>query len=82
MNTKLLHTVTLGTMLTLAAGPYALAMDHSADGPLEDGARGDGAGAGRRGRPSPEIRKAVVKGYTLTYTLIDMKKMMAASPRR
>ena len=26
-----------------------------------------------------EIRTAVVSGYTLTYTLIDMKKMMAAS---
>ena len=29
MKTKLLHTVTLGTLLTLAAGPHALAMDHS-----------------------------------------------------
>ncbi len=84
MNRKLLHTVTLGTMLTLTVAPAAFAMDHSAMGhgsmgattaamPAKDAAEKPAAS-------TPEIRKVVVNGYTLTYSLIDMKQMMAAAP--
>jgi len=76
MNTKLLYSVTLGTMLSLAAAPYTLAMDHSKMG---HGAMAATSAAEAPAPASPEIRKVVVKGYTLTYTLIDMKQMMAAS---
>ena len=81
MKTKLLHTVTLGTILALTAAPYALAMDHSK---MDHSAMGHGTAAALPGAaptdaPSSEIRTAVVNGYTLTYTLIDTKKMMAAS---
>jgi len=77
MHKNLLHTVTLGALLTLSAAPYAGAADHSK---MDHAAMGHGAAAAEKPAPaSTEIRKAVVKGYTLTYTLIDMKKMMAAS---
>ena len=77
MKTKLFHTVTLGTMLTLAVGPHALAMDHSK---MDHSKMGHGAtAAAPADAASREIRTAVVNGYTLTYTLIDTKKMMAAS---
>jgi len=82
MNTKLLHTITLGALLALAAAPYANAMDHSG---MDHSAMGHGAmaaatpAAEKPATASQEIRTVVVKGYTLTYTLIDMKKMMAAS---
>ena len=77
MKTKLLHTVTLGTILALAGAPYALAMDHSK---MDHSAMGHGtAAAAPADAASREIRTAVVNGYTLTYTLIDTKKMMAAS---
>ena len=76
MKTKLLHTVTLGTILALTAAPYALAMDHSK---MDHSAMGHGSAAAPADAASLEIRTAVVNGYTLTYTLIDTKKMMAAS---
>lgn len=81
MKTKFLHTVTLGALFTLAAAPCALAMDHSG---MDHSQMGHGATAATPAAEapapaSPEIRTVVVKGYTLTYTLIDMKKMMAAS---
>ena len=76
MNAKLLHTVTLGTLLTLTGAPYALAMDHSK---MDHSAMGHGSAAAPADAASLEIRTAVVNGYTLTYTLIDTKKMMAAS---
>ncbi len=77
MKTKLLNTVTLGALLTLAAAPCAFAMDHSKMG---HGAMAPTPAAEAPTPANTEIRTAVVKGYTLTYTLIDMKKMMAASP--
>ena len=79
---KMLHTVTLGTILALTAAPYALAMDHSK---TDHSAMGHGSAAATPPAAAPadaaslEIRTAVVNGYTLTYTLIDTKKMMAAS---
>jgi len=83
MKAKLMHTVTLGTMLALTAAPNAFAtdyaqMDHSKMG------HGSAATAPATGTPATatankEIRTAVVNGYTLIYTLIDMKQMMAAS---
>jgi len=76
MKTKLLHTVTLGTMLTLTAAPNVLAMDHSKMG---HGAAVATAAAEKPAPANQEIRTAVVNGYTLTYTLIDMKQMMAAA---
>jgi hypothetical protein len=83
MKTKLMHTATLGTLLTLAVALPALAMDHSAMGHGSTGALPAVVAANppaeQPAGKSPEIRKAVVKGYTLTYTLIDMKQLMAAS---
>jgi hypothetical protein len=77
MKTNLLHTVMLGTMLTLAAAPTATAMDHSK---MDHSKMGHGTtAAAPADAASREIRTAVVNGYTLTYTLIDTKKMMAAS---
>jgi len=77
MKTKLLHTVTLGTLLTLAAAPNAMAMDHSK---MDHSKMGhEAAAAAPADAASRQIRTAVVSGYTLTYTLIDTKKMMAAS---
>jgi len=83
MNAKLLLTVTLGALLTFMAAPYALAMDHSK---MDHSAMGHGSAAATAtpaaapaDAASREIRTAVVNGYTLTYTLIDTKKMMAAS---
>jgi hypothetical protein len=81
MKTKLLHTVALGALLTLTAASYALAMDHSK---MDHSAMGHGStaampAAAPADAPSGEIRKSVVNGYTLTYNLIDMKQMMAAS---
>jgi hypothetical protein len=81
MNTKLLHTVTLGALLTLASAPYAFAIDHSQ---MDHSKMGHGtAAAPAAEKPeaaNKEIRTAVVNGYTLTYTLIDIKQMMASSP--
>jgi len=77
MKTKLLYTVTLGTILAFTSAPYALAMDHSK---MDHSAMGHGStAAAPADAASREIRTAVVNGYTLTYTLIDTKKMMAAS---
>ena len=77
MNAKLLHTVTLGALLALTAAPYALAVDHST---MDHSAMGHGTmAAAPADAASREIRTAVVNGYTLAYTLIDTKKMMAAS---
>ena len=84
MKTKLLHTVTLGALLTLTTAPYALAMDHSK---MDHSAMGHGTMAAAPPPPaaekpavnSKEIRTAVVNGYTLVYTLIDMNQMMASS---
>ena len=76
MNKKLLHTVTLGTMLILAAAPRAFAMDHSQMG---HGSTAAMPAAEKPATANQEIRKVVVDGYTLTYTLIDMKQMMASS---
>jgi hypothetical protein len=81
MNKKLLHTVTLGTMLTLATVPYAQAIDHSQMDHSQMG-HGSMAAAPAAEKPAPanqEIRKVVVNGYTLRYELIDMKKLMASS---
>jgi hypothetical protein len=78
MNTKLLYSVTLGTMLTLTAASHAVAMDHSKMG-HGTAAAAPAATAENPAAASKEIRTAVVKGYTLTYTLIDTRKMMAAS---
>jgi len=82
MKTKLMHTITLGTMLTLTAAPNAFAadyaqMDHSQMG---HGSAATAPAAGMPATANKEIRTAVVNGYTLIYTLIDMKQMMAASP--
>ena len=84
MNTKLLHTVTLGALLALTTAPYAAAVDHSQ---MDHSKMGHGtaaaaqpAGTAQPAAASLDIRKAVVSGYTLTYTLIDVKKQMAASP--
>jgi hypothetical protein len=82
MNKKLLHTVTLGTMLTLTAGPYALAMDHSGMDHSKMGRGTMSAETPADEQPaaaSREIRTVVVNGYTLTYTLVDLKQTMAAS---
>jgi len=79
MKTKLLHTVTLGTMLTLTAAPYTLAMEGMDHSKMGHGAMAATPAAAAPDTASQEIRTAVVNGYTLTYTLIDMKKMMAAS---
>jgi hypothetical protein len=83
MKTQLLHTVTLGTFLTLTAALPALAMDHSG---MDHSKMGHGTtaatatpAAGAPATASREIRTAVVNGYTLTYTLIDMNQMMASS---
>ena len=77
MNTKLLHTVTLGALLALATAPYAAAIDHSQ---MDHSKMGHGtAAAAEPASTNVEIRTAVVSGYTLTYTLIDVKKQMAAS---
>lgn len=77
MNTKLLHTVTLGALLTLTTAPYAAALDHAQ---MDHSKMGHGTAAAAAPITNVEIRTAVVKGYTLTYTLIDVKKQMAASP--
>lgn len=79
MKTKLMHTVALGAMLALTAAPYATAIDHSG---MDHSKMGHGTAAAATAQPAStdvEIRTAVVKGYTLTYTLIDVKKQMAAS---
>jgi len=77
METKLLHTVTLGALLTLAAVPHVIAADHSG---MDHSKMGHGAMAAGQPAPQPaEIRKAVVSGYTLTYTLVDVKQQMASS---
>ncbi|MHB8834234.1 MAG: hypothetical protein ACYC9Y_00755 [Candidatus Methylomirabilia bacterium] len=81
MKTNLLHTVTLGTLLTLTAAPHAIAMDHSA---MDHSKMGHGAAVvtAAAEKPAPanqEIRTAVVNGYTLAYTLIDLNQAMAAS---
>jgi hypothetical protein len=82
MNKKLVHTLTLGALVTLAAGPHALATDHSG---MDHSKMGHGAmaaetpAAGKQAPQPVEIRKAVVSGHTLTYTLIDMKQAMASS---
>jgi len=81
MKTQLLQTVTLGALLTLAAAPHAIAMDHSK---MDHSAMGHGAAATPAAEAAPAaenkaLRVAVVNGYTLTYTLIDMKQMMASS---
>ncbi len=76
-----MHTVTLGALLTLAAAPYALAVDHSTmdHSKMGHGATTMTAAAEKAAPANQEIRTAVVNGYTLTYTLIDMKQMMASS---
>ena len=77
MKTKLLHAVMLGTILSLTATHYAAAVDHSK---MDHSAMGHGsAAAAEPASTNVEIRTAVVSGYTLTYTLIDVKKQMAAS---
>ena len=81
MKTKLFHTVTLGALLTLSVAPDVFAMDHSK---MDHSAMGHGTAAALPGAApadaaSREIRTAVVNGYTLTYTLIDTKKLMAAA---
>lgn len=83
MNTKLLHTVTLGALLTLTATSNASVMEH---GTMDHGsiagmpaATTAMSAAEKPAIKSLEIRKVVVKGHTLTYALIDMKQMMAAS---
>jgi len=70
MKTNLLHTVTLGALLTLAFAPPAFALDH--------GAQAAGAAA-PSARPGVEIRKAAVSGYALVYNLTDMNTLMHAS---
>ena len=67
MKTKLLPAVMLGALLVLTAAPYTLALDHST------------LAAETPAAANLEIRTAVVNGYTLTYTLIDMKQMLASS---
>lgn len=79
MNKQLLHTVTLGALLALTAAPRALAMEGMDHSKMGHGTTAAALVPEKPAAASPEIRKAVVKGYTLTYTLIDMKKMMAAS---
>jgi hypothetical protein len=76
MKTKLSHAVTLGALLVLAAAPQVLAVDNSK---MDHSQMGHGAAAGKPAPANQEIRTAVVNGYTLTYTLIDMNQMMAAS---
>jgi hypothetical protein len=86
MNTKMLHTLTLGALLTLTAAPLAAAMDH---GSMDHGSQGAVSGthdttpvvgaAGGTSHHGLEIRKAVVSGYKLTYNLIDMKSMMQST---
>jgi len=78
MNTKLLHTVMLGTILALTATQYAAAMDHSK---MDHAAMAAATATPDVEKPAvnnKEIRTAVVNGYTLTYTLIDLKQAMAA----
>jgi hypothetical protein len=83
MNLKLSLNVTLGALLTLTAAPAAVAMDHAAMGHGSMGgttaAAPAQATAEQPAPKNPEIRTAVVNGYTLTYTLIDLKQMMASS---
>jgi len=67
LKTTVLHSVALGTMLVFAAAPYARAIDHST------------MAAEKSAVANLEIRTAVVNGYTLTYTLIDMRQALAAS---
>ena len=86
MKTKMLHTVTLGALLTLAAALPAAAMDH---GSMDQSSHGTSSGmpvavpaAGTAAQSAPrgvEIRKTVVSGYALTYNLIDMAAMMQST---
>jgi len=81
MKTKLLHTVTLGTLFTIAAALPAFGIDHSKmdHSKMGHGAAVVTAAAEKTAPANQEIRTVVVDGYTLTYTLIDMKQLMAAS---
>jgi hypothetical protein len=83
MNKKLFHAATLSALLTLTSAAYGSAMDH---GSMNHGATAGTPAAATAMPPaakpaikSQEIRKAVVNGYTLTYSLIDMKQMMESS---
>lgn len=88
MKKTLLHTLVLGVAVTLASAPFAAAADIS-EGHGTHGSHGSPAGTtaaapGKAAAEAPadsnkEIRTAVVNGYTLTYTLIDMKQLMAES---
>jgi hypothetical protein len=79
MNTKLHHALTLGALLIFTAAP-ALAADHGAmdHAGMDHGAMGGApaAAAEPAASASPELRKVVVSGYTLTYTLFEMGQTM------
>ena len=75
MKTKLHHALALGALLALAAAPSSAA-DH---GSMDHEAMGHGTAPAAAAEPAPDsgaMRKTVVSGYTLTYTLLDMRKAM------
>jgi hypothetical protein len=74
MKTNPFPTVALGALIALAGASHAFAMDH---GSMNHGSAAPGGGtAAQPARPGVEIRKSVVSGYALTYTLTDMKAMV------
>lgn len=77
MKTKLTPTLGLAALLTLAAAPFAVGMDHGSmgHGSMDHGG-GQPAAAAQQARHGVEIRKTVVDGYALAYNLIDMTAMM------
>lgn len=89
MKTKLHQALTLGALLSVAAGlAPAFATDHGSMNHAGrdhgfaggmDGAAATGGTAAQPARHGVEIRKAVVSGYTLSYNLIDMTQMMQST---
>lgn len=90
MKTKLHQALTLGALLSLAAGAAPAfatdhgsmnhaGMDHGSAGAMHGAAAATGGAAAQPARHGVEIRKAVVSGYTLSYNLIDMAQMMQST---
>jgi hypothetical protein len=77
MKTKMFRTVALGALIALATAPLGFAMDH---GSMNHDSSAAASGASTPPAPQGEmIRKSVVSGFSLTYTLLDMKSMMQSA---